>query len=315
MCPSHLPISGTVLACALLLAPALAAQTPEPPAGPTLAQVLAESTAADWRVPDPENVLYLELPSGRVVLELAPQFAPRHADNIRKLVREGYFDGLSVLRAQDNYVVQWGDAAAEAGDAAKARPIKTAKSALAAEFDRPAQGLPFTALPDGDVYAPQAGFSAGFHAARDPASGRAWLAHCYGALGVSRDNTADSGSGAGLYVVIGHSPRHLDRNITLAGRVLLGIERLSTLPRGSGPLGFYEKPEQYVPIVAMKLAADLPAAERTGLEVFRTDTPAFARLIEARRHRREPWFLDPVGHVELCNVPIPVRAVESEGSG
>lgn len=308
----HRRFSALALVLGLPLVPTLAAQTPQPPAGPTLAQVLAESTPADWRRPDPENVLYLELPAGRVVLELAPQFAPRHAENVRKLVREGYFDGLSVLRAQDNYVVQWGDPAAEAGDAAKARPITTAKAALAAEFDRPAQGLPFTVLPDGDVYAPQAGFSEGFHAARDPASGRAWLAHCYGALGVSRDNTADSGSGAGLYVVIGHSPRHLDRNITLAGRVLLGMERLSTLPRGGGPLGFYEKPEQYLPIVAMKVAADLPAAERTALEVFRTDTPAFARLIEARRNRREPWFLDPVGHVELCNVPIPVREGDSQ---
>lgn len=283
------------------------AQDSPAPAGPTLARVLAGSSAADWRRPDPENTLYLELPSGRVILELAPEFAPRHAANIRTLVREGYFNGLAVLRSQDNYVVQWGDPAAESGDAGNARPLGTGKSSLPAEFDRPAADLPFTVLDDGDVYAPQAGFSGGFHAARDPESGRAWLAHCYGALGVSRGNTADSGSGAGLYVVIGHAPRHLDRNITLAGRVLQGMELLSTLPRGAGPLGFYESPDQHVPISAITLAADLPEDARTALEVFRTDTAAFGQLIEARRNRREDWFLDPVGHVELCNVPIPVR--------
>jgi peptidylprolyl isomerase len=122
---------------------------------------------------------------------------------------------------------------------------------------------------------------------------------------------ADSGGGAQLYVVIGHSPRHLDRNVTLLGRVVKGMELLSAMPRGSGALGFYEKPEQRVPIRAVRVAADVPPAERVPLEIFRTDTPAFAALIEARRNRREEWFLDPVGAIELCNVPVPVRVAES----
>lgn len=304
----NLPMPTLVHRSALILALAFpvvsVAQLAKPPTGPTLSQVVAESTAADWRQPDPHNTLYLNLPGGRVIIELAPDFAPQHAENIRRLVHEGYFNGLAVLRSQDNYVVQWGDPAAD--DPALSRPYGTARASLPAEFDRPAEGLAFTPLADGDVYAPQVGFSNGFPAARDPATGRAWLAHCYGALGVSRGNTADSGSGAGLYVVIGHAPRHLDRNITLAGRVLSGIEHLSTLPRGTGPLGFYTDPAQHVEIT-LTLAADLAEAERVALEVFRTDTPAFGQLMEARRNRREDWFLDPVGRVELCNVPIPVR--------
>lgn len=293
-----------------LLAVALAATMPAalaqdaPP--PTTAGVLAASTPADWRRPDPENVLYLELDSGRVVIELAPQFAPLHADNIRTLVCAGYFDGLKVIRSQENYVVQWGDPHAD--DPEKARPLGAAKATLPPEFTRPMQGLDFTVLADGDVYAPEVGFSGGFHAARDPEAGQAWLAHCYGVLGVSRGGTADSSSGAGLYVVIGHAPRHLERNITAVGRVLQGMELLSTLPRGTGPLGFYTDPAQHVPVRAMRIAADVPAAERTALEVFRTDTAAFAQLMQARRSRREEWFLHPVGKVELCNVPIPVRA-------
>jgi peptidylprolyl isomerase len=280
-------------------APAVAPATP-----PTSAQVLEQSTAADWRPLDPENTLYLELAAGRVVIELAPAFAPNHVANIKTLVRQKYFDGLFVIRSQDNYVVQWGD---PAEDEKQQRPLGQAKAQLAPEFDRPAAGLPFTALADGDVYAPEAGHAGGFPAARDPASGRAWLTHCYGALGVSRGNTADSGNGAGLYVVIGHAPRHLDRNITLAGRVVKGMELLSVLPRGTGPLGFYEKPAQHVPIRRVRIAADVPAQERTPLELLRTDTPTFAAFVDARRHRREEWFLDPVGHVELCNVPLPAR--------
>ena len=273
---------------------------------PTSAEVLAASAPADWRPLDPENTLYLELPAGRVVLELAPAFAPSHAANIKALVREHYFDGLYVVRVQDNYVVQWGDPEEE--NPQLKRPLRTAKAALPPEFSRAlTPDLPFTVLADGDNYAPEVGHSGGFAAARDAKAGQAWLAHCYGALGVGRDNTADSGSGASLYVVIGHAPRHLDRNITLAGRVVKGIELLTVLPRGTGPLGFYEKPEQRVRIRAMHVAADVPANRRSELELLRTDTPTWSAFVDARRNRREEWFLDPVGHIELCNVPLPVR--------
>src|SRR5690606_9568936 len=77
----------------------------------------------------------------------------------------------------------------------------------------------------------------GFPAARDPADGTAWLAHCYGTVGAGRDNDADSGSGTELYVVTGHAPRQLDRNITVVGRVVQGMELLSALPRGPAPAG------------------------------------------------------------------------------
>lgn len=301
-------ILATLLFCSLPAA-TFAQSTEEaaprsaPPA--TMAEVLAAAKASDWRALDPARTLYVELASGRVVIELAPDFAPNHVENLETLVRQRYFDGLPIVRSQDNYVVQWGDP--DTADKAKARSLGEAKPKLQAEFDRPSTGLSFQPLGDGDVYAPEVGFSGGFPVARDPAHGRAWLTHCYGMVGAGRADTADSGNGAELYVVIGHSPRHLDRNVTLIGRVLRGIELLSTLPRGNGPLGFYQDPAQHVPIRSIRLAAAVPAAERTPLEILRTDTPTFQALIAARRNRREPWFLDPVGHVELCNVPIPVR--------
>ena len=277
------------------------AATPKPP---TTAEVIEQSKPSDWRRPDPADTLYLDLPGGRVVIELAQAFAPEHAANIRALAKEGYWDGLAILRSQDNYVVQWGDP--NSGEKS-AREFKQAKKNLPAEFARKAAALSVTALSDGDLYAPQAGWSGGFPAARDPESGQAWLAHCYAMVGAGRDMAADSSNGAELYVVIGHAPRHLDRNITLVGRVLQGMDVLSVLPRGTGALGFYEKPEQRTTIASIKLASEVPEAERVQLEVFRTDTPPFEKLIEARRNRREEWFIDPVGHVELCNVPIPVR--------
>lgn len=284
-----------------------AASAATPVAARTMADVLAASTADDWREPDPARTLYLELASGRVVIELAPDFAPQHVANILALARGGYYDGLAILRVQDNFVVQWGDPDAE--DEAARKPLpKGAKRTLAAEFTRPdSQDLKVTVLPDADGYAPQTGFAAGFPAARDPASGRAWMAHCYGTLGVGRDNDVDSGGGTELYVVTGHAPRQLDRNITVAGRVLQGMELLSSLPRGSGPLGFYENPEQRVPIRNVRVAADLPAAERARIEVLRTDTATFSSLVESRRNRRDAWYKQPAGHIDVCSVPVPVR--------
>jgi peptidylprolyl isomerase len=272
-----------------------------------MAAVLAATQPGDWRSLDPENTLYVDLASGRVVIELAPAFAPRHVTNVKALAREHYYDGLAIVRVQDNYVVQWADPNAEKPELA--RKIQRAQRTLPAEFECPLDPkLPFTPLPDGDVYAREVGCSDGLPVARDRRSGKIWLVHGYGMVGAGRDNAPDSGGGTELYVVIGQSPRHLDRNVTLLGRVVQGMELLSALPRGSGPMGFYEKAEQRVPIVAVRVAADVPPPERTDLEIMRTDTPAFQALIESRRNRREEWFQRPAGQIEIGNVPIPVRS-------
>ena len=271
-----------------------------------MGSVLAASTASDWRQPDPANTLYVQLEHGRVVIELAPQFAPEHVANIRKLVDRHYFDGLAIIRSQDNYVAQWGDPHA---DSAAARSMGSAAQTLAPEFYRAATGLSFTEIDSRDAYANHVGFSHGFPAGRDGLDGRAWLTHCYGMLGVGRAESPASGNGAELYVVTGHAPRHLDRNVTLVGRVIDGMQHLTTLPRGTGPLGFYEDPDQYVSINSIRFGTNLPVSERLDVELLRTDTATFKQLVEARRHRAESWFVDPADGIEVCNVPLPVRLV------
>ena len=299
-----------LLSTALLLAlfaTGAAAQAPDSDeaAKPKSAQeILDASPDAHWRALDPANTLYMELDAGRVVIELAPQFAPRHVGNIRTLARESFWDGLSIYRSQDNFVVQFGDPTEEA---ANRKPIGSAKDKLPVEFTRASAGLAFDRLPDPDGWAPEVGFSNGFPAARDPATGQAWLAHCYGTLGAGRDVAPDSSNGTELYVVDGQSPRQLDRNITVVGRVLKGMELLSVIPRGPEPMGFYEDPAQRTPIASIALASDVPEAQRTPLQVLRTDTPLFAQLVEMRRNRKDGWYKVPAGHIDLCNVPIPVR--------
>ena len=305
-------LNGLTMAAVLGLAQLSAHAAPirikapaELPAKASIADAIKASKPSDWRPLDPDNTLYLEIPAGRVVMELAPEFAPQHVANIKALVAEQYYDGLAITRAQDNWVVQWGDP-----DEKNPKPIRHARRTLPGEFTVPLKSVThFTRLPDVDGYAPQVGHSNGFPSARDPKTGTAWLTHCYASVGVGRDNASDSGGGTELYAVIGQSPRHLDRDITVIGRVVAGMPLLSTLPRGTAPMGFYDSPEKNVPIKAIRLAADVPLAQRANLEVMRTDSAAYQAVLEAQRHRGGPWSKVTAGHIDVCNAPIPVREV------
>lgn len=293
------------VAVAVVAGAQAASMKPLPPK-PSVGDIVKESKAADWRALDLDNTLYMDLPAGRVVIELAPTFAPQHAANIKALAREQYFDGLAILRSQDNFVVQWGDP-----DEKNPKQPKKAKMTLKGEFTVPLKNdTQFTRLKDVDGYAPQVGHSNGFPVGRDPTTGETWLAHCYAMVGVGRDADADSGGGTALYVVTGQAPRQLDRNITVVGRVVSGMPLLSTVPRGPAPMGFFDKPEMQVPIKAFRVAADVPEAERTKVEVMRTDSATFQKVVEAQRNRGGPWTKVAAGHVDLCNAPIPVREVK-----
>ncbi|MBS0194910.1 MAG: peptidylprolyl isomerase [Proteobacteria bacterium] len=297
-----------LLPCILATSISLAvdpAHTTAKPKYLTTQQIIDAAPATAWRELDPNDTLYMQLPGGRVVIELAPQFAPQHVANIRTLAREHWFDGLSINRSQDNFVVQWGDPNAGEKDA---KPLGEARSHLPAEFSVAAKGLHFHRLKDSDGYAAKVGFVDGFPAGEDAHGSRAWLAHCYGTVGAGRDMAPDSSTGAELYVVTGQAPRQLDLNITTVGRVVKGMELLSVIARGTGPLGFFEKSEQRVPIASIRLAADVPVSERTPLQVLRTDTPTWDAMVESKRNRRDDWYVHPAGHIDLCNVPIPTRA-------
>lgn len=297
------------LACLALLFAGACANTsgpaiPPPPEGntPSVADVVAASKPGEWRALDPQNTLYMDFPQGRVIIEMAPEFTPNHVANVRALSREGHFVNGAVTRVQDNFVSQW----AQAAD--PPREPKVGKPTLPAEFWIPrSTPVEFTPLPDPDTYAGEVGFSKGFPVASD--GQRMWIAHCYGVVGVGRDVSVDSGGGTELYAVIGQSPRNLDRQLSVLGRVVQGMEILSSLPRGTGDIGFYKTPEEYQHYADMKVAADVPEAERTNLEVMRTDSASFATLVNGRRWRRDDFYTDPIGRIGLCNVTVPTRPV------
>jgi peptidylprolyl isomerase len=266
------------------------------------ADVIKAAPADSWRAVDPENLLIMELKDGgTVAIELVVDFAPIHVANIKALARGGWWNPSSVYRIQENYVVQWG-----LNESDKALPAGVVKLPPA-EYDRALAGLPVRPLGFPDSYAPLVGHASGWPVAYDPESGRAWLAHCYGMVGVGRDLHPDTGTGGELYATIGHAPRQLDRNIALVGRVLEGLELLTSHKRGTEALGFIKDPKDTIPIARMTLAADIPAARRPTFEGMRTDTDTFSAYVTGRANRAGQFFRVPAGGVDLCNVPVPTR--------
>jgi peptidylprolyl isomerase len=286
----------------LLLIPLLAliAAAPNTPTTPT--EILAAAPKNAWVTIPADDLLVMDLKKGgRVVIQLAPAFAPVHVANIRALARAHWWDAASIYRVQDNYVVQWGKN--ESSD-----PLPAAVVAKPpAEYARSTRGLKIHPLGYADNYEPEAGFAQGWPVGVDPKDSTANLVHCYGYVGVGRDLAPDTGTGGELYAVIGHAPRHLDRNIAVVGRVISGIENMSSLPRGTEALGFYKERSQDVPIASVQLASDMPLAGRPSFQFLDTDSPAFGAYVKARANRKDDFFIRPAGGVDLCNAGVPTR--------
>ena len=278
----------------LLSLAAISAQTAKalPPADPI---------EADWiAIPDDELLIFT-LQNGRTVtVRLAPGHAPVHIANIRRLAVAHWWDaGTSVYRVHDNYVAQWGDPTEK--KPLPADVVATPPPEYVLDGD-----TAVVKLSKADPYSRWAGYS------RDgwPLAGNTtseWLPHCYAMVGVGRDLAPSTGTGAELYTVIGHSPRALDRNIALVGRVIDGMDALSALPRGTGNLGFLVEGEAPMPIVSARLASDMPSSTRPRFEYRATDNPRFAAWVRSRENRTPPFFDVPAGGVDICAAMPPVR--------
>lgn len=294
------PAMPLLLPCLMALLLTAGRVGAEPPiAGKTPGEIVAAAPAAAWRDIADTDLLVMTLAGGKqVVLQLAPYFSPTHVGNIRTLALAHWWDGTSIYRVQDNYVVQW-------GDRSETKPLPPGVDPHPpADYTLPAQGLHLTPLASPDAYARVTGFVEGWPVAGDGKS--LWLTHCYGMVGAGRDLSPDAGTGAELYAVLGPA-RPLDRNIALVARVIEGMEILSELPRGTEPLGMYAAAQPPTPIVSIRLASDLPPAERPHFQLMDTASAAFAEYIHVRANRHDAFFSVPAGGVDITNVPVPIR--------
>lgn len=278
----------------LSLAMPLQAASPQTSAPP----LPSDPAEADWRpIPDDE-LLVMQLGGGkRVVVRLAAAYAPHHVANVRRLALAHWWDGLSVYRVQENWVAQW-------GDQSEKKPLPAGVTDRpAAEFEI-AAFAPAQRMGRADSYSTASGITAdGWPVATDGA--KAWLTHCYGMVGVARDQAPSTGSGAELFTPIGQSARRLDRNYTVVGRIVEGMQWLSGLPRSDAPMGMYATAAEALPIVTARLAGDIPAAERPHYQYRSADNPRFAAAIARREHPEPPTV--SVGGASVCDVGLAVR--------
>ncbi len=331
------------LALAFAALPLLAAAPVDPKPALAPSEIVAAAPSADWVRIAPTDLLVMDLaPDGkgrarRIIIQLMPPpFSKGWVSNIRTLVAARWYDGVSVNRVQDNYVAQWGDAEGE--DPKKAKPLPSGltqvpqsayvlrspetvkalseafrQSKIAFAADALTQAI--TAEPgtlqsnrrnpagNPDPYSMMSGFVAGWPIGADLQD--VWPVHCYGMVGVGRGLSPDTGTGAELYTVIGHAPRHLDRNIALVGRVIEGIEHLSSLPRGTEALGFYKTAEERTSILSVRMGNEVKGLPP--FEYLSTESRSFMRYADARANRRDAFFNVPAGGADICNVPVPVR--------
>jgi cyclophilin family peptidyl-prolyl cis-trans isomerase len=271
-----------------LLAAALQAAAPLP----------SDPIEADWRPIPAEELMVITLAGDRqVIVRLAPRYAPEHVDNIRRLARARWWDGESVYRVQENWVAQW-------GDPTEKKPLPAGIVRVpAAEFDAPACDAA-QRLKGPDPRAAITGYSAdGWPLATDGKA--AWLTHCYSMVGVARDKSPDTGTGAELFTPIGQSARRLDRNYTVVGRIVEGMSHLSALPRSGAEMGMYATAGERTPILSVRLASDLPEGDRPRFEYRATDNARFAAAL--RRREQPAEGMTGPGGLEICESLPPVR--------
>ena len=274
-----------------------AADAPEPP-------------AADWRDVDPNNLALIDTRYGQVAVELAPQFAPKHVERVRALIRAHFYDGLSFYRVIDGFVAQGG--IGEGTASTKDHPKKAASLSqwppLKAEFEQPIPAKQvFTPLGNRDLFAPEVGHVDGFPVGRE--KGRQWPIHCPGTFAFARDNGADTAT-TEFYVVIGEAPRRLERNLTAFGRVIDGMQYLQKLDRGDPKIenGVIQDIGKRDPIVRMRLAADLAPKDRPHYQVMRTESASFAKEKELRKNPAPEFYIHtPPPLLDICGLSVPVR--------
>jgi peptidylprolyl isomerase len=261
------------------------------------AEILAATVAEDWREIPAEDLLVIELERGKVYVALSPALAPKHVKQVKKLAREGFYDGLSFYRVIDGFVAQGGDPFGE-------KKTKTSGKRLSAEFEGPlAKGHAFNPLGDADGFAPSVGFVASLPAGFDAAAGAGWHLHCAGAFAFGREDGRDTAS-TEFYVAL-QPQRYLDRNMSVFGRVIDGMQHLQALRRVEPPDD--KSDDLGETIVSIRVAADLPAESRETFEILDSARPVFAEFAEARRNRPESFFHFRPDYLDVCQLPVPVR--------
>lgn len=246
----------------------------------------------DWLPLDPANTLVVETTKGRIVVEMRPEFAPLAVERVKRLAREGVYDGLLFHRVIEGFIDQTGNPNNKDGGT-------SAYPDLPAEFSfrLPAEARPAIVVRRSDGVEGFVGASpfAGVSAAEQALGGdhrlRAWGSYCAGAAGMGRQAGVDTANSEIFFM---RAPaRRLDHDYAVWGHVVEGLDVVRAIAVGEPP----KAPDS---MVKVRLAADLPPAERPRLEVLNPNGSLFRARLAAIRVRRGGAFT-------VCDVSLPSR--------
>jgi peptidylprolyl isomerase len=256
----------------------------------------------EWRTPVAEDLIYLQLETGTVVIELAAFMAPKHVARFKNLVAEGFYDGLDFYRVIDGFVAQ-------AGDFSETKPSEN-KAKLNAEFSRPTpEKSDFMLIQSPDFIAPQTGYLRGFAAGSDPDAKQEWLLHCPGAVAFARDVDANSAA-TEFYIVIGQATRHLDRNMSTIGRVIYGMPAIQSLNRANmnNTSGVIEDADKRGKIIWAKRAKDVSTENQLKIQIQHQNSEQVKqRLNNAKKLDNEFFHFKGNGNLDVCYYQLKTR--------
>lgn len=266
------------------------------------AETHAPDRSTDWRQVPAAHLMLIETEHGQIAIELNADFAPNHVEQMQTLARNGVYDDSAFYRVIDAFVAQGG---------LQDETVIADYPTLENENDRPLSDAPFTPLGNPDLFAPIVGHMNGFAVGRSESLNREWLLHCPGALAMARDEDPDSG-GTEFYIVL-DAQRYLDRNLTVFGRVIDGMEYVQKLKRGDRAIesGVIQAPDKGDAILSIRMAADLPDATRPVYRVMDTHTEAFEAAKTAKRVRDETFFYrKPPEVLDICGFDVPIEKIQ-----
>jgi len=260
----------------------------------TTASVAAASAqTADWRTPDPNNVIVVETNKGRIIAELDPIAAPNHVERVRGLVKSGFYDGLTFFRVISDFMAQTGDPK-NTGEGGSDLPNLTAEFTFRRGMDQPL-GAGFK-VGSGELgwigampVSSQNSALAVMTADRKVAS---WGNFCSGVLGMAR--AGDPNSANSQFFFMRQPNASLDKTYTAFGRVLSGLDVVRSIKAGE-PV-----PDPQDKMISVKMLADLPADKRPSIQVMDTRGAAFKALVTKRQAEMGPSFTN-------CDVDVPVQ--------
>jgi peptidylprolyl isomerase len=285
-------IRTVVFAAALSVAVPAAAQAPKPNLPPVTGAVAApgEPTAADWRTPNPDDVLVIDTNKGRIIVEMLPEVAPNHVTRVKELTRSGLYNGRSFFRVIDQFMAQTGDPE-DRGTGGSDKP-DMAQEFL---FRRGAGDMVLVA----DQTVSQVGFvkslpvtSQGEMLMAMTADGKvsAWPLFCPGVAAMARGEGVDSANSQ--FFLMRQAYPSLEKRYTGWGRVISGLDVVRAIKVGEPVAAPQDKMDK------VRILADIPAAERPKVRVIDPKSAWFKAEIDSARARMGADF-------SACAIRIP----------